>query len=185
MTQAPERIWVEKSIAEEGNHGSTAWPEREDGSEIEYIRADLSPDVKPLEWEDYPVVDGPVMSMSVTPIGTYFICDDMDDFSGLYCELVTHQSATWFGSVKPKKHVITQYNHTDDFSPIKAAAQEDYKRRILSALTTRPTAAEDVNGLIGDLLRLVEQPERHAQYKGEIVAKAKARLDQLAGEQGQ
>lgn len=47
MTQAPERIWVEKSIAEEGNHGSTAWPEREDGSEVEYVRADLFPAVKP------------------------------------------------------------------------------------------------------------------------------------------
>jgi hypothetical protein len=38
---APERIWVEKSIAEKGNHGSTAWPETDEDSDIEYVRADL------------------------------------------------------------------------------------------------------------------------------------------------
>ena len=38
---APERIWVEKSIAEKGNHGSTAWHNTDEPSDIEYVRADL------------------------------------------------------------------------------------------------------------------------------------------------
>ena len=38
---APERIWVEKSIAEKGNHGSTAWHNTDESSDIEYVRADL------------------------------------------------------------------------------------------------------------------------------------------------
>ena len=38
---APDRIWVEKSIAEKGNHGSTAWPNTDEPSDIEYTRADL------------------------------------------------------------------------------------------------------------------------------------------------
>ena len=37
---APERIWVEKSIAEKGNHGSTAWHNTDEPSDIEYVRAD-------------------------------------------------------------------------------------------------------------------------------------------------
>ena len=41
MTDAPERIWVEKSISEIGTHGSTAWPD-EDKDCIEYTRADVS-----------------------------------------------------------------------------------------------------------------------------------------------
>ena len=40
---APDRIWVKKSIAEDGNHGSTAWPNTDEPSDIEYIRADLPP----------------------------------------------------------------------------------------------------------------------------------------------
>ena len=38
---APDRIWVEKSIAEKGNHGSTAWHNTDEDSDIEYTRADL------------------------------------------------------------------------------------------------------------------------------------------------
>ena len=38
---APDRIWVEKSIAEKGNHGSTAWHNTDEDSDIEYVRADL------------------------------------------------------------------------------------------------------------------------------------------------
>lgn len=38
---APERIWAEPAIAEKGNHGSTVWPNTDDGGDIEYVRADL------------------------------------------------------------------------------------------------------------------------------------------------
>lgn len=45
MTDAPKRIWVEPAIAEDGTHGSTAWP-HEDADwpekEFEYHRTDLS-----------------------------------------------------------------------------------------------------------------------------------------------
>jgi hypothetical protein len=41
--KAPERIWVEKQIAEPGIHGSTAWPNTDCESDIEYVRADLPP----------------------------------------------------------------------------------------------------------------------------------------------
>ena len=41
MTEAPERIWVEKSISEIGTHGSTAWPDKDEDC-IEYVRADVS-----------------------------------------------------------------------------------------------------------------------------------------------
>lgn len=41
----------------------------------------------------------------------------------------------------------------------------------------RATVKEEANGLIGDLLRLVEQPNAFAQFKDRIIAKAKAHLD--------
>lgn len=41
MSEAPERIWVEKSISETGTHGSTAWPDK-DKDCIEYVRTDVS-----------------------------------------------------------------------------------------------------------------------------------------------
>ncbi len=70
--------------------------------------------VEPLEWEEHPENGDPVMAKAVTKFGTYFICDDTDDFSGLYCEFITHQDATWFGTVRAKTELLFQYEHEDD-----------------------------------------------------------------------
>lgn len=136
MSEAPERIWIDDERPIGGKmHVFTETFETDMPGCIEYIRKDLTrPKVKPLEWEDYPVVDGPVLAVAHTMLGTYFICDDADDFSGMYCELVSHQSPTWYGTVKAKTRVITQYQHVDDASPLKDMAQSDFERCLLSAL---------------------------------------------------
>lgn len=104
--------------------------------EIERLNA--APKVKPLVWEEYPVCDGPVMAQSVTPIGTYFVVNDTDDFSGLYCELITHKDALWFGSVNPQSHTICQHVHADvgdaEWLAMIDLIQADYERRILEAM---------------------------------------------------
>lgn len=90
--------------------------------------------VKPLEWEDYPADDGPVMSKSIALHGTYFIVDDTDDFSGLYLQLISHDNAKWWQHVRSTCDTLLEGIHTDDLGPIKAAAQADYEARILAAL---------------------------------------------------
>ena len=98
------------------------------------LTARLHECVKPLEWDDYPKVDGPVLSKAVTLLGTYFICDDTDDFSGLYLQLVSHDSAQWWRHVRPTRDIILENQHTDDLDPIKAAAQAHYAAQIIEGL---------------------------------------------------
>lgn len=93
-----------------------------------------APRVKSLEWEDHPLNGEPVLSRAVTPLGTYFICDDTDDFSGYYLDLVTHDNARWWQHVRAiTEHLIDGYRD-DDIEPLKATAQADYERRILREL---------------------------------------------------
>lgn len=93
--------------------------------------------VKPLEWEDYPADDGPVLSKAVALYGTYFIVDDTDDFSGLYLQLISHDSAKWWQHVRSTCDTLLEGIHDENLGPIKAAAQADYEARILSAISTR------------------------------------------------
>lgn len=88
--------------------------------------------VKPLEWTGDK--DAEVWAKAVTQIGTYFICDDTDDFSGFYLELISHDDARWWQHVRSTSEMIMDGHHDDDLSPLKAAAQADYSSRILAAL---------------------------------------------------
>lgn len=144
-TNAPERICIwNSSQNEDGSVDHRGWTTSfPEGHPRAYIRLDLHDaavrkarevKVRTLAWEDQPKVEGPVVSMAVCQIGTYFICDDTDDFTGLFCELVAHKNATWFGSVDCSTVEICSHQHTDDHSPLQAAAQADYERRIREAL---------------------------------------------------
>lgn len=95
------------------------------------IITDMVPD---LEWEEYPENGVPVMAKSTTKFGTYFICDDTDDFSGLYCEFVTHQDATWFGAVRAKTELIFQFEHEDDHTKLYHIPNAHNRATILKAL---------------------------------------------------
>jgi len=90
--------------------------------------------VRPLEWEDHPLNGEPVLSRAITLLGTYFICDDVDDFSGNYLELISHDDARWWQHVRSTCTTIQERVHDDDLTGMKAAAQADYEQRILSAL---------------------------------------------------
>ena len=50
---------------------------------------------KKLDWDMHPCVD--VLAKAECLIGTYFIMDDTDDFTGIYCDLVKIGSAKWWG----------------------------------------------------------------------------------------
>lgn len=141
--EAPERIWVEPT--------EVYWTDRgywqisgpyDDEPYAKYVRADLAPvvTVKPLEWVDYPYNGEPVLSMAVCSFGTYFICDDTDDFTGLHLEFITHKNATWYGTVKAEVVCLLDHQHVDEHTPLQAVAQADYERRILSAITARTEA---------------------------------------------
>lgn len=112
--------------------------------------------VRDLVWDDYPFNGEPVISMAVTQIGTYFICDDVDDFTGLYLEFISHKDATWFGTVSADRSEISHNRCIDDHSPMQAAAQADYERRILSAIQSDP---DRLNALIGAAVEAAKQAE--------------------------
>jgi Lar family restriction alleviation protein len=116
-----------------------AWNTRADAAlaEIGAVR------VRPLVWEDYPINGEPVLSMAVTPSGTYFICDDTDDFTGLYCEFISCKGATWYGTVNPFTAVICDHQHVDDLATLKAAANEHNRARILAAIEPAPVSVRE------------------------------------------
>lgn len=87
----------------------------------------------PVVWDDYPFNGEPVISMAVTALGTYFICDDTDDFTGLYCEFISCKDATWYGTVRAATTVICDHVHTDDHTPIQAAAQAHHVAQTMAA----------------------------------------------------
>jgi len=89
--------------------------------------------VKPLEWEDHPKADGPVLSQAFVQGGGYFICDDTDDFTGLYCEFISCRNATWYGSVTASTDVVFAHYQADDPAPLKAAAQHHHVAQIMAA----------------------------------------------------
>lgn len=106
--------------------------------------------VKALDWSDRPDNDPIVLSRADSLLGTYFICDDTDDFTGLYLELISHDNAKWWQHVRSTSETIRENYHGDDLAPLKATAQADYERRILSALepTTGPSVVEAARVLL-------------------------------------
>lgn len=109
---------------------------------IEYadaIIAAMPSMVKPLEWDDYPINGEPVLSMAKAANGTYFICDDTDDFTGLYCEFISCKDQTWFGTVKPSTAVICSNIHDDDTTPLKEAANTHHVAQVLSSFNGAKT----------------------------------------------
>ena len=111
MSDAPERIWMLPEMARRPQFLRGVY----DGSgEVEYLRADLArPKVKPLVWVDL-YGDGSRYEVSLDdPLGYE------DSIHGL-------QDGTY-------------HSHFGAFATLedaKAAAQEDYERRILAALET-------------------------------------------------
>jgi hypothetical protein len=152
MTQTPERIWA---TMEHRRHWDDKPPESEVRAHhtIEYVRADLSPAVKPLGWESYE----PNVYRAATEIGEY---------------VVSHGDLhTPFMGVDSKRR---PHKTPDD---AKAAAQADYERRILSALTTRCT----------DPLVEAQELTRQLRQLGYLVPSSVTQkaLRALAEEQGQ
>ena len=147
---APNRIYAQRGTYPYYDEEDWTVGEWYDGpsSGIEYIRADIhqaeierltaalettrAVKVKQLVWEDYPLNGEPVISMAATDAGTYFILYDSDDFTGFYCEFITHVDAKWWGEVTPAGYLVCDHQHVDDVGPIKAAAQADHAARILA-----------------------------------------------------
>ena len=122
MSEAPERIWGEVFRRDEGGHTLTIagdYPLHKEDS-VEYIRADLArPKVKPLEW-----VTLPWSTESV------FYCY-AESLFGDFGYGLDNECAAYYA-------VPDQEGFIEAESPeaAKAAAQEEYERRILAALET-------------------------------------------------
>lgn len=97
------------------------------------IIATLPDMVVPLVWVDHPFNGEPVISMAKSPFGTYFICDDTDDFTGLYCKFISHKDATWYGTVTASTVLICDHWHGDDHAPLQHQADTHHVATILAA----------------------------------------------------
>ena len=120
--------------------------------------------VKPLEWEDHPACDGPVLAKAVTLLGTYFIVDDTDDFSGLYLDLISHDDARWWQSVRATSTHIEE-GWRGDVESLKNKAQTDYEARILSTLKPAPDHSE-WNAAIEAAAKVADMCEKQNQKIG-------------------
>jgi hypothetical protein len=104
------------------------------------ILAALPDMIAPLVWEGgtrnkhYDCVE-----YAETKAGTYFICDDNDDFTGFYCKFVYLGNCTWFGTGKANSRGIEDHHHDDDLSLLKSAANTDHRAIIMAAFQTPPT----------------------------------------------
>lgn len=107
------------------------------------IIAALPDMVQPLQWDDYPINGEPVVSRALIQGGGYFICDDTDDFTGMYCEFISCRDATWYGSVSASTVVICDHQHIDEPSQIKAAADAHHRARIMAALGVDAVAMKE------------------------------------------
>ena len=89
--------------------------------------------VKPLEWEDHPKADGPVLSQAFVQGGGYFICDDTDDFTGAYLSFVSCDNVKWWQHVRSTSVELQGRFHEEDITPLKAAAQAHHVAQIMAA----------------------------------------------------
>ncbi len=133
MTEAPERIWAWADTDTE----MTAWVQRKptqnemmffSGPVAEYVRADLpaAVTVKPLVWKK---IDAPTAWWRADGVG------------GEYAITWNWNSAGHVLTYPGKNGMERDYFGSVDEA--KSAAQADYKRRILSCLTTQPDLVKD------------------------------------------
>lgn len=122
MTDAPERIWAWR---DNGLNDPGSWDAKDSRAKMEgdteYVRADLAPvvEVKPLEW------NGPFADT-----GLGFEYHTLISKSGKsYC----------LNRVRPGRDSEC-LGYFPTLVAAKAAAQADYEKRILSAITTRSAA---------------------------------------------
>jgi hypothetical protein len=78
-----------------------------------------------------------------TKAGTYFICDDNDDFTGFYCTFVYLANCTWFGTGKANSRGIASRHHDVDLTLLKSAANTDHRATIMAAFQTPPAPTLD------------------------------------------
>ena len=128
MSEAPERIWGEVFRRDEGGHTLTIagdYPlHREDS--VEYIRADLTrPKVKPLEW-----VEGDYTTRDDAPMEERRI--KLWDWRADIYTIIRQRGPDGLYVLRDKSDGIGAVVPT--LEDAKAAAQEDYERRILAAL---------------------------------------------------
>ncbi|MCG7520861.1 hypothetical protein [Ruegeria sp. Ofav3-42] len=127
MNDAPERVVIHHAdqIKTDGTSClvfTSDAPRNFKASQTGYIREDISPaavTVKPLEWKPQP--DG-IQYWGVGP-GAIFVVHDFNEIE-----------------TRPEKHFEYSGDPYQTLDEAKAAAQADYKSRILSALTPAPVA---------------------------------------------
>jgi hypothetical protein len=101
------------------------------------ILAALPEMIAPLVWEfgtrnkHYDCVE-----YAETKAGTYFICDDNDDFTGFYCTFVYLANCTWFGTGKANSTGIASRHHDVDLTLLKSAANTHHRATIMAAFQT-------------------------------------------------
>ena len=149
--EAPERIWLDWEGPHGADHSFQLEPYSFDcKSQHQYIRADLAkPRVKQLEWECYIVSNNKrIIAYSVTPMITYRIAQKF--FPEMFFSIEIADGAFLSAST---------------LDAAKAAAQADYERRILSAITTR--SAKDVRKeALDEAAKLVEaETSRNTVYQ--------------------
>ena len=92
--------------------------------------------IKQLEWEMFPK-DPNVLAKAECIYGTYYICDDTDDFTGMYCNLVTLRDTKWWSFCKPESFEIFSCSHHDpeEFEEhLFPLVQKDFENRILNCM---------------------------------------------------
>ena len=67
---------------------------------------------------------------ATTSFGTYFICDDRDDFTGLYMDFVTHKNAQWFSHVTAHSIELASGVHEDTTDTLEAAANKHHRAQV-------------------------------------------------------
>ncbi len=104
-------------------------------TELEAAKGDAV-GVKALEWVHIPTGYGPETYQADTPVGYFQVFTDEDSAAGAVC-VEYDTDSNLFGTT----HAISLGRHAD-FPSAKAAAQQDFERRIRSALTADKSEAE-------------------------------------------
>lgn len=91
-----------------------------------------TPNVADLNWEC--ISDAELQA--TTPLGTYFMKEDYDDFTGLYMIFVTHRNARWIGQVDSyHEELISKVNlDYEKLDDIKEIAFKHHEKLVHSML---------------------------------------------------
>jgi hypothetical protein len=152
--RGPERIWIDP-------HGGN-WSGREGGTqEVEYTRADLTPDplravkIKLLEWED--ADEGMCTKWRAPALGGSYDLVSFEGEEGFAVNFCWGRPLSyWFIQGAPDQFGPTGPKMFHTLEAAKAAAQQDYESRIRSALEPDPLADARVQALV-DALKRAEQ----------------------------